>query len=244
VEIYATKQWKSVFLGMALVAAVAIPFKAAACGQSVAQIGTAMTAKGNTSVPFPDISFNVIAVANPLLVVHVDIASGGTVPTVVTYGNQSMTRFTQWGDANAGTRQIWYLVAPQAGPHSVHVGTSGNNVPFNAEVLLFGGVNQSTPMGAVTSGTNNSYTTNYVTNVTTIHSTGLIVDFVSYGTGDNPSVTLGGGQFLGVDFNATPASTVISEQQFGHQGVYFMNYTFQWADVYSAITLELVASCS
>jgi hypothetical protein len=238
--------WKSASLkaakALALAAAVAVPLKASACGQSIALINSAVTQKGNTSVPFPDFSFNAQpGIVNPLLVVHLDLGSGGTPPASVLYGNQPMTKLLQNPDANAGTQQVWYLASPLAGPHALRVDTSGNNVPYNVEAALFGGVNQSTPIGAVAQDINTSYSTNYVTHLNTQHPVGLIVDFVSYGTGDAPAVTLGGGQFQAFTFNASPASTVSSELQFGHAGGYQQSYTFQWADAYSSQTIELVA---
>jgi subtilisin family serine protease len=214
-------------------------------GSCMPQVVSGSTVKqsGNGSVPGPSFSYTVPSVPNALLVVHFDGGSGGTPPTGVTYGGKSMTLLTTTADANSGNQQIWYLVAPAAGANTLAFTTSGNNVPFNLEVETFQGIKPSLPIGAVSSAYNASYSTQYTTSLTTQHPNGLMADFLSFGSGDNPTVTLGSGQTESYYFAASPSDALSSVLPASSPAAHSQSYQFQWSDVYSSISVELVSSC-
>jgi len=215
----------------------------ASCIPQVAS-GSVVTQNGSTGVPGPSFSYTVPAVQNALLLVHFDDGSGGTPPTAVTYGGQSMTLLDTTADANSGNQQIWYLVGPASGAHTLAFTTSGNNVPFNLEVETFQGVKQGLPIGSVSTAYNASYSTQYTTSLTTRHTDGLMADFVSFGSGDNPTVTLGNGQTESYYLAAPPSDALSSILPVSVPTTYSQSYTFQWPEVYSSISLEVVSWCN
>jgi hypothetical protein len=232
----------------AVFAALALPATAMAqsCPGVPQLAGSIFTQNGNTSVPFPGFSFDVPSAADTLLVVHLDLAYGATLPTSMTFGGTPMTLLNpgqHFPDSNSGSQQVWFLVAPTAGAATLQVATSGNNVPYNITAETFAGVNQQTPIQAVGAGTA-EWVTSYSSSITLNHnSPSTLVDFVSYGSGDNPSVTLGSGQTLAFDFIANPSNTVNSTKRVGVDQTEHQYYTFQWPEVVSSISLQLMSAC-
>jgi len=205
--------------------------------------GSVATQHGNTSVPVPSFAYTAPAVQDALLVVHFDDGSGGTPPTAVTYGSQAMTLLTTTADANNGKQQVWYLVAPAAGAHTLAITTTGANVPYNVEVETFEGVKQSLPIGAVSSAHTTSYSTQYTTSLTTQHVNGLMADFLSFGSGDSPMVTLGSGQTESFYLVAAPSDALSSVLPAYVPTTYGQAYTFQWPEVCSSTSVEIVSWC-
>ena len=205
--------------------------------------GSVITEHGSTSVPGPSFTYAAPSASDTLLVVHFDDGSGGTPPTAVTYGGAPLTRLKTTPDANSGEQQIWYLVGPAAGAHTLTFTTSGANVPYDVEVETLEGVNPSLPFGAVSTGYNATYSTHYTTSLTTLHTNGLMADFISYGSGDDPTVALGSGQTESYDLVATPTDAISSVLPAYAPTTYSQSYTFQWADVYSSISAEIVSWC-
>jgi hypothetical protein len=218
---------------------------AGALGSCIPQVvtGSVVTQAGNTSVPWPSFTYSAPAVQDALLVVHFDDGSGGTPPTAVTYGSQSMTLLTTTADANSGTQQIWYLVGPAAGAHSLALTTTGANVPYNIEVETFEGVKQNLPIGSVSSVHTTSYSTQYTTRLTTQHVNGLMADFLSFGSGDRPTVTLGSGQTESYYLAAVPSDALSSVLPAYVPTTYSQSYTFQWPEVGYSTSVEIVSWC-
>jgi hypothetical protein len=154
-----------------------------------------------------------------------------------------MTLVDTTADANSGRQQLWYLAGPAAGAHTLAFTTSGNNVPFNLEVETIQGVKQNLPIGSVSSAYNASYSTQYTTSVTTQHVNGLMADFLSFGSGDNPAVTLGSGQTQSYYLSAPPSDAMSSVLPAYVPTTYSQSYTFQWPDVYSSTSVEIVSWC-
>jgi hypothetical protein len=205
--------------------------------------GSVVTQNGNTSVPGPSFPYAAPAVADALLVVRFDDGSGGTPPTAVTYGGQPMTLLTTAADANSGVQQLWVLVAPAAGTHTLALTTTGANVPYDLEVETFEGVKQGLPIGSVSSVHSTSYSTGYRTSLATQHVNGLMADFLSFGSGDRPTVTVGSGQTESYYLAATPADALSSVLPAYVPTTYSQSYTFQWPEAVSSISVEIVSWC-
>ena len=212
--------------------------------------GSVFTLKGNTSVPGPTFNYTVPGgVTNTLLVVHLDQGSGGSLPSAITYGGVGLadlwtcSKCTSVRDANGGLQSIWYLVAPPAGLHTLALTTNGNSVPFNVEVETITGANQSSPFGAVANNYDASYNTQYTTNLSTFHTNGLAVDFLSFGSGDSPNVSLRNGQTEIYYLQANPAASLQSVTPAFVPTTYSQFYTFQWPDVYASMSAEVVSWC-
>jgi len=214
----------------------------ASCIPSVAN-GSVVTQQGNTSVPGPSFSYTAPSAQGTLLVVHFDDGSGGTPPTAATYGGQSLTLLRTTADANGGQQQIWYLVAPAAGAHTLAFTTTGANVPFDLQAETFEGVKPSLPIDAVTSAGSSSYSTRYTTSLTTRHANSLMADFLSFGSGDHPTVTLGSGQTQAYYVAASPSDALSSVLPAYVSTTYSQSYTFQWSEIVDSTSVEIVSSC-
>jgi hypothetical protein len=205
--------------------------------------GSVVTRSGNGSVPGPSFSYTAPAATDGLLVVHVDVGSGGTAPTAVTYGSQSLTLLTTTPDANSGTQQVWYLVAPAAGAHTLAFATTGASVPYNVEVETYEGVQPALPVGAVSTAHTTSYSTKYTTSLQTQHVNGLMADYLSFGSGDAPTVTLGSGQTQAYYLAASPSDAFSSVLPAYVPTLYSQSYAVSWPERFSSVSVEIVSWC-
>ncbi len=200
----------------------------AACPPGAQMPGSVFTQKGNSSVPFADISYSAPKATDTLLLVHFDLSSGGIAPTSVTYGGLGLTQLMQGPDSNAGTQQVWYLLGPKPGSATLHVATSGPNVAFNNRG---GDLCRSQPGHAHRRSEPGRRAVRHQlaapppTSCTRAPPAPWWTS-LSYGSGDAPTVTLGSGQTQAFLLNGNPSSTVSSTlpSSVSHT----QTYTFQW----------------
>jgi hypothetical protein len=205
--------------------------------------GSVVTQKGNSDFPWPSFTYTAPAATDGLLIVHLDVGSGGSVPFSGKYGSQALTLMITSPDGNNGQQQIWYLVGPTAGAHALTFATSGASVPYNIEVETYEGVQPSLPFGSMTSTHSTSYTTKYTTTLTTQHVNGLMADYLSFGSGDAPTVTLGSGQTESYYLPGAPSDQLSSVLPAYVPTAYSQTYTTSWPEYFWSVSLEIVSWC-
>jgi hypothetical protein len=110
-------------------------------------------------------SFTVGAGSNRILFVHVSylMATGGTVhSSAVTYNGVAMTQVPTVGSisedngTNKIVNEVWYLVAPASGSHTIAVTVVGTPTTSAVSAASFSGADQTPTFGANTSSTGNT----------------------------------------------------------------------------------------
>jgi hypothetical protein len=123
-----------------------------------------------------------VAGSNTLLTASVAVGVDGDNRTLaVTYNGVPMTSAAKVHSNNQanGFVQLFYLVAPAAGTHTVQVTMTGGTASMEAGSISFSGVNQTTPVKNIATSFGNSTTPAVAV---TSASGDMVVDALSYGT--------------------------------------------------------------
>src|SRR5579872_5467321 len=185
---------RSFIMSMALFA-ISVSASFAACGV-VFDSATTFTTGGGTAT---NATFaHTVNGANTLLLVQVAIQAIGATDTVntVTYAGVTLTRAVsiQWNPTGTtvGSLETWYLVNPIPGTNNVFVQINdATGQVLHIGAISYQGVDQSTPIGAVTTVGQISAAAHSVT-LTTTQANSLMVDMFGVFTTDG--ITVGTGQ--------------------------------------------------
>lgn len=99
-------------------------------------------------------SITIAAGSNRALAVRVSCEEAGTTISGVTYNAVALTGLTAAASATWSKSQIWYMVAPAVGTFDVVVSTSSGSRVMGCTIEILEGVDQTTPVGAVSNDAN------------------------------------------------------------------------------------------
>ncbi len=215
-------------------------FRTASPGTNNIAFDANSTGGGTTDSVF-SWSHTTTASSNRLLLVTVKQQTGDTSgPSSITYNGQNLTRKDEMEDCiNSCNFEIWYLTNPSTGTNTVTV-TYGSSAFRQFGATTFYNVDQTTPLGSVTSSRDNSGTSASI-NVTTT-SKQVVFDALAVTADSNPSV---GSNQTKTYTLANGNNSVSSSYKSATGSTTTMNWTFSssfWA--YLAVPINVAADSS
>jgi hypothetical protein len=118
-----------------------------------------------------------------------DLSAGDRPVTSITYNGANLTKIRSDDAGNIRT-ELWYLVVPASGSHTIQVTFSGNNINVQAGAVSLTGVDQSSPLDANNGATGSSPSPSV--SITTVADNAWVID--SLMVENTPSITVGAGQ--------------------------------------------------
>lgn len=187
--------------------------------------------------------------AGTYTVMVVKVFQDGSSPDSVVFGATPMNlAYSYQATLTSGSPfvSVWYLVNPGTTAAAVTLNDAGFH-NYHMVISTFGGVNQTSPIGAIATGgatiaPNGTYTSNLVTT----QSNSLVSDLFFGWNGDFGSFTPGGGQSQEFAiYNAYPASSYGSKKVAASAGAQSLTYSnVQWGGrLYANLALELKSDC-
>jgi hypothetical protein len=144
--------------------------------------------------------------ADRYLTVGVALFAGVSVSTL-TYNSVSMALIR--AEELSGVRaEIWGLVAPDTGSHTVLATLSGSGAGVGGAVS-FTGVNQTSPYEAANGSTGENVDQEVVVTVTTVANWDWVVDVIA---SDDTAITVGSGQTQRINVSGAPGSGAMSTE--------------------------------
>ncbi len=215
-------------------------FRTASPGTNNIAFDATSTGGGTTDSVF-SWSHTTTASSNRLLLVTVKQQTGDSSgPSSITYNGQNLTRKDEMEDCiNSCNFEIWYLVNPSTGTNTVTV-TYGSSAFRQFGATTFYNVDQTTPLGSVTSSRDNSGTSASI-NVTTT-SKQVVFDALAVTADSNPSV---GSNQTKTYTLANGSNSVSSSYKSATGTTTTMNWTYNssfWA--YLAVPINVAADSS
>jgi hypothetical protein len=182
------------------------------------------------------------------LLVRTYMQSGVNIASV-TYAGTALTEAAgAYVAYNGYVMQTWWMASPPASSNTLVVNFPGSDYPnLTVFAATYGGVNQSTPIGAVANAGATACATSYQSSLTTLGSDSLIDDFLTLSSGGTVGATVspGTGQ-TGEELNIAGGSAPAAFDDTlaaGSAGAYTLNYTFSYclSDRFSQ-TIEIEAA--
>jgi hypothetical protein len=171
--------------------------------------------------------------SNTALLVRTYIQSGVNIASVTYAG----TALTEVGGAysayNGYVLQTWWMVSPPASSNALVVNFPAADYPnLTVFAATYAGVNQTSPIGAVTNAGATPCVTSYQSGLSTEGSDSLIDDFLTLSTGGTVGATLGLGtgqswEELNISGGAAPAAFEDTLAA-GNPGAYTLSYSFSY----------------
>ena len=133
--------------------------------------------------------------SNNLLIVDANSCDPLNSIASVTYGSQSLTRYTSIDNGLSATdEEMWYLVNPNSGTNTITVTLSGSDSTcIDGQGISFSNVNQSIPLGTAAT-TDTTSNTHSISNTATSTVNQLVLDSIWSGNGTSDGYTPGSGQ--------------------------------------------------
>ena len=168
--------------------------------------------------------------------VEVVTANTSTTALRVTFNGIPLTRLIAQGCPANCRDEVWYLVNPSVGTHSISVTTTSVSKYVTASALSFYNVDQATPFGTVVT----VHGRDVSSSVSVVSHTGqLVADF--YGNQASPPFmpTAGSGQTQQINLGDSAAQEVASSTKAGGSSSTAMTWSWQETNDYADIGVAI-----